>query len=295
MGYIFLFIALSGGLLKAYCGKSLSLKINDENDSLIFNFFRMILCGFIGFFISLLAYGNFSVFKIGQSTLILSLFSGLFSSLFVILWMISVKSGAYAMVDVFVMSGTFIPMTGSLIFFKENVEFLQWIGFLIVIFGVFVIVSYNNSVKTKITKNQIFLLMGVAVSSGMADFTQKLFADTSNNVPNAVFNFYTYVFSAVFIFIFIMVKKVETKQIKSKLKISFVYIFLMAIGLFVNSFFKVESAKILDAVKLYPLNQGLALVLGMLMAHIFFNEKINIKCIFGILLGLAGMCMINML
>lgn len=293
MGYLFLFIALFGGILKAYCGKVLSLKINNENDSLIFNFFRMILCVFIGFFISLFTYGDFSVFKIGQSTLILSLFSGLFSSLFVILWMISVKNGAYAMVDVFVMSGTFIPMVGSLIFFKENVKIHQWIGFLIVIFGVFVIISYNNSVKTKITKNKIFLLICVAISSGMADFTQKLFAVASKNVPNAVFNFYTYVFSAVFIFI--MVKKVETNQIKSKLKISFGYIFLMAAGLFVNSFFKVESAKILDAVKLYPLNQGLALVLGMLMAHIFFDEKINSKCIFGIFLGLVGMCMINML
>ncbi len=137
-------------------------------------------------------------------------------------------------------------------------------------------------------------MIGVAISSGMADFTQKLFADFEKNVPNSVFNLYTYIFSAVFIFIFIMLKKVETKQIKSKIKTSFVYIFLMAMGLFVNSFFKVEAAKFLDAVKLYPLNQGLALVLGMLMAHIFFKERINMKCIFGILFGLVGMCMINM-
>ena len=51
------------------------------------------------------------------------------------------------------------------------------------------------------------------------------------------------------------------------------YIAAMALGLFVNSYFKVYAAASIPAVKLYPLNQGAALMISSVMAATAFKEK----------------------
>lgn len=294
MGYLFLTIALSGGLLKAYCGKYVSTVIKSESDSMLFNLLRMVLCAVIGFFIAFISGGS-KIFHINGTVLAVTLMSGLFSALFVILWMLAVNTGAYTMVDVFIMGGTLIPMLGSAVLFNEKIGIVKFIGFAVVVSGIIVISSYNNSIKRKITPKQLVLLLFVALSSGFADFSQKLFADLCSEVDTAIFNFYTYLFASLFIFIMLAFKKVETNRIGKKIKSVFAYILLMAVGLFVNSYFKVEAARFIEAVKLYPLNQGAALFLGMLMASVFFGEKITVKCVAGVLLGFIGICMINLL
>ena len=65
--------------------------------------------------------------------------------------------------------------------------------------------------------------------------------------------------------------------------------------LFANSFFKTLAAEHLDAVQLYPLNNGGAVILSLLMAAIFFKERINARCIIGICLSFGALLMINFL
>jgi multidrug transporter EmrE-like cation transporter len=69
----------------------------------------------------------------------------------------------------------------------------------------------------------------------------------------------------------------------------------MAVCLFANSYFKTVAAQHLDAIKLYPLNQGGAVILSLLMSSILFKEKINAKCILGIALSFVALLMINLL
>ncbi len=70
---------------------------------------------------------------------------------------------------------------------------------------------------------------------------------------------------------------------------------VMAICLFLNSYFKTLAAEYLDTVLLYPLNQGLALVLSTVMATALFREKLTTKAIFGILTAFAGLIIINLI
>ena len=80
-----------------------------------------------------------------------------------------------------------------------------------------------------------------------------------------------------------------------KVKKIFGFILIMAICLFANSFFKTLASGYLDAVLLYPLNQGCALILSAVMASTFFKEKLTGKAILGILIAFAGLLVINLL
>jgi small multidrug resistance pump len=69
----------------------------------------------------------------------------------------------------------------------------------------------------------------------------------------------------------------------------------MAICLFVNSYFKTLAASSLSSVILYPLNQGMSLVLSSAMAAVVFKERLNLKAIIGIFAAFAGLLIINLM
>lgn len=299
MGYLYLCIAILAGTAKGFCGKKVSGKISEAKDAMAANIIRMLLCVFVGFGI-VCARGEFALIKIESNVLWISLLCGISTSAFVVLWMILVKSSAYMMVEVFLMTGTIIPITGGALFFAEPIETNQWIGLVILIFAVFVMCLYNNSVKIKMEFSSFILLVFCGASNGLADFSQKLFVRSESVASSAVFNFYTYVFSSLFLFLSCTMlmrihKESGTEKIFEKVKGSLMYIVVMSICLFFYSYFKVLAAEHLPAAQLYPLVQGSGMIASTLMSAFLFGEKLTAKGIIGILLAFVGLVFINVL
>ena len=73
------------------------------------------------------------------------------------------------------------------------------------------------------------------------------------------------------------------------------YIVIMSVMLIANSYFKTKAATHLDSAQLYPLTQGLALILSTLMASVFFKEKLTLKCVVGIFIAFIGLIVTNVL
>ena len=71
------------------------------------------------------------------------------------------------------------------------------------------------------------------------------------------------------------------------------YVLVMAVCLFLNSYFKTVAAKYLTATQIYPLNQGGSVILSMLMSALLFREKINTKCILGVVFSFIALILIN--
>ena len=69
----------------------------------------------------------------------------------------------------------------------------------------------------------------------------------------------------------------------------------MSICLFANSYFKTKAAGFLDSAQLYPLNQGMALMLSSAMSAVLFHERLTVKCILGLVISFAGLIIINVL
>ena len=132
--------------------------------------------------------------------------------------------------------------------------------------------------------------------------SQKLFVKSCPEGSVAAFNFYTYIFAAaVLALVYLIFRGVDKRgEVKPRkplevVKPIWIYVLIMAVCLFANSYFKTLAAQRLDAILLYPLNQGGSVVLSMLMASLIFKEKINAKCIVGICLSFVALLMINLL
>ena len=298
MGYLFLAFANLAGTVKGYCGKRVSDSVKKTSDAMLANFLRMIICSLIGFAVVVII-DSFSNLAIGAAGLFISLLSGVSSAVFVISWLFAVSRGAYMLVDVFLTVGLVIPITLCSIFFGEEIKWNHLVGFVILIIAVWVMCSYSSSVKSKLSVRSLLLLLLCGLSQGLSSFSQKWFVYHTGGSSIPAFNFYTYVFAAVALLLsFIIMNRCKEKGTldeKFTLRPVWHYITVMALMLFLYSYLMTLAATKLDAVLLYPISTGLSLILSAVMCSIFFKEKINAKCLVGILLAFCSIVFINFL
>lgn len=294
MGYLYLSIALFSGSIKGFCGKKTSSFTSTFYHSVLANLIRMTLCILIGFAV-VCSKGHFKFMFLDTSVILVSALSGFSTAIFVVSWLVSVRQNAYMLMDVFLMLGVLLPLTLGKLLFNEAVRPTQWLGLVILFFSTWIMCSYNNSIKAKLRISAFLLLLLCGFSSGVADFAQKLFTKKAD-VPVSVFNLYTYIFASLtLVLVFYLSIKDTVPKMDSSFKRTFPYILVMAICLFLNSYFKTLAAFCLPPIILYPLNQALSLILSTVMSAVFFHEKITIKAVIGISTAFVGLLFINLL
>ncbi len=298
MGYLFLALALLAGSTKGYCGKKTSGFVREYKDAMFTNFVRMVLCILISFLLLALS-GRLSLLAVDLNVVLITLLSGVTTSVFVVAWLLAVRRGAYMMLDVFLMLGVIVPLLLSEFLFDEKIRLNQWAGLLVLLVAVVIMCSYNNQIKEKMSLKSLGLLVLCGIANGLTDFSQKLYVKTVADSSAAVFNFYTYIFSALVLLVFYLGAKVTDKTGSSSetdvLRCVGGYVAVMSVCLFLNSYFKTMAAGILPSAILYPLSQGASLILSSFMSMLFFKEKLTAKCITGIALSFAGLLIINLL
>ena len=298
MGYLFLALALLAGSTKGYCGKKTSGFVREYKDAMFTNFVRMVLCILISFLLLALS-GRLSLLAVDLNVVLITLLSGVTTSVFVVAWLLAVRRGAYMMLDVFLMLGVIVPLLLSEFLFDEKIRLNQWAGLLVLLVAVVIMCSYNNQIKEKMSLKSLGLLVLCGIANGLTDFSQKLYVKTVADSSAAVFNFYTYIFSALVLLVFYLGAKVTDKTGSSSetdvLRRVGGYVAVMSVCLFLNSYFKTMAAGILPSAILYPLSQGASLILSSFMSMLFFKEKLTAKCITGIALSFAGLLIIKLL
>ena len=295
-GYIFLFIALICGAVKGACGKKTSGFVESYSDAMFINLIRMLFCTAVGI-IMIAAGSGLSSLKIDKASFFITLMSALATSGFVVFWLICIKNGAYVMMDVFLTLCVAVPLIGCRIAYGEEIRINQWVGFVMLIFAAYQMCRFNNGIKQKLTPKIFILFILCGLSNGFAQFSQKIFIKSIPGGSIAVFNFYTYLFSAAILFaLFVIFKKAgerDTKTCNPKRIIG--YIAVMAVCLFLNSFFQTKSGLYLTSAQIYPFAQGGGLILSVLMSWLLFKETPDKKCISGVIIAFAALIIMNML
>ncbi len=295
MGYLFLTLALSAGIVKAYCGKRSSYAITRTRDAITITTVRMLLCCVIGFILPLATNTSFAV--LSERMLLIAIASGICSAGFVVFWLISVRNSMYMMVEVFVAGGVLVPLVFCNILYDEPIGLADMICVGLILVGIYLISAKGKAEKGRWNARGIALLVVTMLFSGASNLTQKMYANEFPGGNALVFNFYVYVFAAAVLIVISAVLSIKDREpIKISLRVVkpiWLYVTIMAGCLFLNSYFNTMAASHLDAVVLYPVSQGLAMVLSLVMAVVIFKEKITPKAGVGIALTLAAIILLN--
>lgn len=296
MGYLYLAVALLSGATKGYCGKRTSGRITGWRSTMQANLLRMGLCIVFGL-VMVLVGGEFSGLIPTGKALGIYAMSGISTSVFVVTWLVAVRTSAYLLMDVFLMLGVVVPMSLGSICYGETIELKHWVGLAVLLTATLILCAYNNGIKQKLSLKSLAIMLLSGVANGVTGFSQKMFQKELVGGAVSVFNLYTYVFSALSLGVVLLLtgKRGEQKPEKSVIGSVFGYILVMAVCLFLNSYFMTMAAARIPAAQLYPLNQGASLILAGLMSAVLFKEKLTAKAVFGLVLAFFGLLIINVL
>lgn len=300
MGYLYLSFSLLAGAAKGYCGKKITSYTKGYKDTMLVNIIRMLLCVAIGTALLFLSGNQKYIIAVKHTTLMISAISGFSTAMFVVCWLTAIKQTTYMLLEIFLTLSLIVPLALSNILFAEHITFMQWLGFLVLLMGVFIMYSYNSGLKDRINIKMLIVLILCGLSNGIADFSQKIFVKHAVETPIMVFNFYTYIFSAIGLLIAYSIFNKYSQNKRKHQPIQFktyiyIYILVMSICLFAHSYFKTSAANFLNAIVLYPVTQGGALIVSSIMAAICFGEKITAKSLVGSSFAFLGLVIINML
>ena len=297
MGYLFLGVALLMSKVKGYCGKKISGYTSELRKLLLISLIRLALCVPFGFAFAVLLTGRLSEFIVSPTTIIICSLSGFSSAIFVFTWLTCIRKGAYAMIDVFLTIGVVVPLILCSVFFKERIGHIRWLGVFLLVLATVIMCWYSKGIKQKQTGKSLLVLILCGLANGLNQFAQKWF--TRQGESNAsVFIFYAYIFATLTLLVLFFAfnfKKKHQKFFPSVTKRTFFYVLVMAVSLFLHSYFSTLSAEKLSSAELFPLQQGLGLILSVIMSAIFFKERINLKCVVGISVTLLALFIINVL
>lgn len=296
MAYVYLAIALLAGATKGYCGKRTSGRINGWHNAISANLLRMGLCILIGFGVVLFG-GELPQLVPGWKALGIYALSGISTSVFVVTWLIAVRTSAYVLMNVFLMLGVIVPMCLGSLCYGEAICWNHWAGLAVLLIATLLLCSYNNGIKQKLTGKGFLVLLLSGIANGITSFSQKMLKYEVPGGSAAVFNFYTYVFSAASLGLVLLLLRSseEEKKQPSPIPGVFGYLVVMAISLFMNSFFMTMAAAGIPSAQLFPLDRGISMILSGLMAALLFKEKMTVKAVVGLLLAFIGLLIINML
>ena len=300
MGYLFLLISVLAGNTKGYCGKQISAHTRSLDAALRISTVRMLLCVPIALLL-VLAFGQAEYISLQSDLLLSSLLSGVSTAIFVVTWLFSVRRAAYMLLDVFLMLGVGVPLLLSAWLLDERIGALDWLGVFLLVVAVLIMCSYQGKIKGALNLPSILLMSFCGLANGITDFSQKYFMKNAGEIPASVFNLYSYIAAtAVLALVFFVLSRRAPAGGEAEAEVKaprslYVYVGIMALCLFLNTYFKTRAAGTLSAVTLYPMSQGLSLIFSSLMAVFLFRERMTLRAVLGLILAFAALICINLL
>lgn len=313
MAYLFVSIALVFLTVKGYCGKKTGNCMRDTGDAFLFSLVRMLLCIVIG--LVPVAFDNaWQSLALDGGMTAICLLAGVSNAAFLVGWILAIQKNSMVTVDVTLTVGSIIPAVLCMIFFHEAIRLPKLIGFFIIILASFILSGYNKQEKGKHGLGGVVFLAFAAVGEGMVSFSQQLYkqyyasADALGGVeyPMSVYHFYTYVFAGAFLLVFFAVYEALTRRRARKngaetvsrlesLKKPFPYIVVMAVCLFVASYFQTIATSTygMSSQVMYPLIKGVCLITVTIVAQVFFGERITKRSVLGSLTALVGIVVMS--
>lgn len=290
MGYLYLFISLITGATKGLFGKKVSTLVTGTRGAAATNLLRMALCTLISILLLVTGIEKVSLVPDGPAIFI-GIAAGVTLSAFTITWLLAVQKGAFVLISVAQMFGVVVTLICSTLEFGTQPTLLQYLGIALLMAAVLVMGSYSKKLKGSLTAIAIVLLILCGVSSGLYDFTLKLFTTYSTS-SKSMLNLLTYLVSALILGGMVLLPQ-KGEKVAIPWKKIVLPILLMSVCLFLNSYFKAFSTQYLPDAALYPIYQAGGLILSTLIGAVFFKERVTVRCVIGLVLAFAAILLLK--
>lgn len=238
------------------------------------------------------------IFIFGEKTVSLStvLCAVLYAAVVFSLQTLSVSAmrvGTMSLTSICVMYGMIIPSLAGPIFWSEPFGALQVFGILMMLVSLWLLKGKSTGdEKQKISAKWVVLAAICFLLSGMAGLTEKIHQSTDGRDEKAVFVLLACLFMFIFsvgLSAFSYTKEKKIENAKGILKFGAVSGSVIAIYSIVN----LTLAGNLPSIICYPVSNGGAMLMTVVVSYFAFSEKLDKYKLTGVVLGLLGIVMLS--
>lgn len=254
------------------------------------------------------------VFQSGK-TLLYAFGSGLALAICCMCGVYALGTGTMVLNSLFGTAGLLIPTIASLFLYNESLQILQWIAIVVFLFAAYLLIGASRDTYGKFSVKTFLVLLLSLFTNGVTMLMQKMFGMNIEGGSVSLFSFASFGVGVIFMGIFLgcifpLYKKslatnqhvssneefrffpINDKETRLPSKL-YLYGFLLAVALFIINQFATMATPLISAVVLFAMINGGATVISAIVGAIMYKEKISLKAVFGVVLGIGALILIQ--
>ena len=188
-------------------------------------------------------------------------------------------------------SGMILPCIIGHFFWSETLSTTSLLGMLFAILSIVLIKGGKREDKKLNVTGAVFGILVFLTSAGVM-IAQKLMGIYFFEQSVSAYNFYSFVVPVLILSCFVKPKKFVGEEKKNK-RLVCICAFGSAVSLCIISFVMTALSGKVPSVLLFPLFNGLGIMIVCIGSVFLFKEKLTVKKMIGLAIGVIGLCMIN--
>lgn len=222
-------------------------------------------------------------------TVLMGALYGLATALCAVLSMAALENGPLSYSNLIISCAMVIPALSGLVLYGEEVTAWQYVGIALMLASFACAVDKNDK-GSGMTLKWLVLCLGAFVCSGAVGVMQKLHQKSSHAGELGVFLVIAFVFYVAFsVAMTLYYTSVKGEKITvthpKKLKKSLVLAIVSGVGIALVNQINLHLSGVMDAIILYPVNNGASMILTAAAGIILWKEKLNRRQWVGLILG----------
>lgn len=276
MNYYFLIVISS---LFSVSQSTLTKMASDAKKVISFNFIK-----FFGacLFFALISLGTF---KFHIPTLFYAIFGGITLVLSTVFGHLALTKGPMAVTSLICSYNIVIPCIFGIAYLKESLTYLKAMGFILLIISMYLLSKRDSERAYK--KGWIYCVIITFLCNGLSSIIQKL--HQTNFKGQFLNEFIFFVLLSAFILLFVLTLFKREKPNVKNIKFAVPSGILLGVANFLTLFL---SARV-DASVLFPIVTIFTVIFVSLTSRFVFKDKLTLKQIFGIALGVISVIIIK--
>lgn len=291
MGTVYISIILLCRIAQHICNKKTSNAINGASCFIQYCSYTNILSGVFGLLLIMIANNGF---RCNLTTFFISFFSGLMIAASTGFSLAAMKSGTVALTSLFATAGLLVPCFAGIFLFGQPVSWGQWVGIALFFVAAYLLIGSSAKIYSGFSLKTMILLIGTMLSNGLTMLAQQMFTFYVPNGDVSVFSFLSFgIVGALMLILSFVPAKGEYKleyRLSSKLlilgSVSAVAVFI------INQLATLSTALVPPAVLFAFINGG-STIIAAIVAAVCFREKLTIRSVTGIIIGVMALIIIK--
>ena len=291
MGVLYISIILMCRVVQHICGKNTSNSITGISCFIQYCSYSNILSAILGLLLILVVKNGFNC---NLSTFLISCFSGIMLAASSGFSLAAMKSGTVALTSLFGTAGILVPCIAGIFLFGQPMSWGQWGGIALFFVAAYLLIGSSAKIYSGFSLKTFLFLVGAMLSNGFTMLAQQMFTFYVPNGEVSVFSFLSFGVVGVLLLILACIRTKGEQKVQYKLSPKLLVLgAVSSVVVFIINQLATLSTSLVPPAILFGFINGGSTIIAAIVAAVCFREKLTLRTIFGIAIGVISLIIIK--